>query len=253
MIPSGICHSNAFLWTTLSENMITRIKFCGLTKKEDVLHAVQLDVHALGFVFYPKSPRCITADWARELIALVPPFVTTVGLFVNATKEDVANVVKMAPVHLLQFHGDETPEECHHIAESVQRPFIRALRVKPGMSGHDLLECESAYRASSPWFRALLLDTFVANFGGSGKVFDWSIIPKELAPRVVLSGGLTAHNISGAIDQLHPWAVDVSSGIEQAKGIKDSVKMRAFVDAVQFASVDANLPENSNEHQFKSD
>lgn len=229
--------------------MVTRVKFCGLTRKEDVIAALQLDVHALGFVFYPHSPRCVSADQARELITLVPPFVTTVGLFVNATKEQVSDIVMKAPVNLLQFHGDETPEECHRIAEAVQRPFIRAVRVKPDMRAGDLLKCETQYRMSSSWFRALLLDTFADTFGGSGKVFDWSIIPKELAPRVVLSGGLTVHNISGAIDQLHPWAVDVSSGIEQAKGIKDPVKMHAFAHAVQMAN--ANLPENRNESEFE--
>jgi len=233
--------------------MVTRIKFCGLTRKEDVIAALQLNVHALGFVFYPNSPRFVSADQARELIALVPPFVTTVGLFVNATKEQVANIVTTAPVNFLQFHGDETAEECHRIAEAVQRPFIRAVRVKPDMRAADLLKCEAEYRMSSSWFRALLLDTFVGgdinSFGGTGKVFDWSIIPKELAPRLVLSGGLTAHSISGAIDQVRPWAVDVSSGIEQAKGIKDPVKMQTFAHAVQMAN--ANLPESSNESRSK--
>ena len=229
--------------------MVTRIKFCGFTRKEDVISALQLNVHALGFVFYPLSPRFVSADQVRELMTVVPPFVTTVGLFVNATIEQVVNIVMKAPVNLLQFHGDETPEECHHIAETVQRPFIRAIRVKPDMRAVDLLKCETEYRRSSPWFHALLLDTFVDTFGGSGKAFDWSIIPKELAPRVVLSGGLTAHNIGGAIDKLRPWAVDVSSGIEQTKGIKDTVKMHAFAHAVQMANV--NLPENSNEPQSK--
>jgi phosphoribosylanthranilate isomerase len=222
--------------------MVTRIKFCGLTRKEDINTALQLNVHALGFVFYPSSPRFINADQARDLIALVPPFVATVGLFVNSTKEQVANVLARAPVDLLQFHGDETPEECHHIAEAVQRPFIRALRVKPGMHSKDLLEYEAKYRASSVWFRALLLDTFIDSYGGSGKVFDWSIIPKELAPRVVLSGGLTAHNIREAVNLHHPWAVDVSSGIENktahTKGIKDPVKMQAFVSEVALANAD---------------
>jgi phosphoribosylanthranilate isomerase len=231
--------------------MTTRIKLCGFTRKEDIDTALQLNVHALGFVFYPKSPRYVSPDQAAKLIAVVPPFVTTVGLFVNATQEQVIEVLNRAPVNLLQFHGDETPEECHRLAEAVQRPFIRALRVKSGMDADDLLKYEAQYRASSTWFRALLLDTFVDSFGGSGKVFDWSIIPKELAPRVVLSGGLTVHNIAGAINQLRPWAVDVSSGIEQAKGIKDPIKMRAFVEAIEqtHAQTNANLPEKTNELQ----
>lgn len=234
--------------------MITRVKFCGFTRKEDIINALQLNVHALGFVFYPHSPRFVNADQAEELIKLVPPFVTKVGLFVNASQSQVAEILTKAPVDLLQFHGDETVEECHHLAEAVQRPFIRALRVKAGMSAADLLKCEVQYRAGSPWFRALLLDTFVDSFGGSGKVFDWSIIPKELAPRVVLSGGLTAHNISDAIRQLRPWAVDVSSGIEQAKGIKDPGKMVAFIKEVQLANanLNANVSENDNESQSKS-
>lgn len=216
--------------------MKTRIKLCGFTRKEDVHAAVQSDIHALGFVFYSPSPRAVSAEQANELIRLVPAFITTVGLFVNATQEQVAKVVSIAPVNLLQFHGDETAEECHQIAQAVQRPYICALRVKPGMNADDLLKCEVEHRVRSPWFRALLLDTFVDSdvnsFGGTGKVFDWSIIPKELAPRVVLGGGLTVHNVSGAVLQHHPWAVDVSSGIEQAKGIKDPVKMHAFVNAV---------------------
>ncbi|PRC93157.1 phosphoribosylanthranilate isomerase [Solimicrobium silvestre] len=230
--------------------MVTRIKICGLTRKKDVQVALQLGAHALGFVFYPKSPRLVSAEQARELIALLPPFVTSVGLFVNATVEQVLAVLAVAPVNVLQFHGDETPEQCHAIAQAAQRPFIRALRVKDDMCADDLLQCETLYRVSSPWFSGLLLDSFVDSFGGSGKVFDWSVIPKELAPRVVLSGGLTAHNVSGAVVQLRPWAVDISSGVELAKGIKDPAKMRAFVKAVQMA--DTNLPENEYALQYES-
>lgn len=222
--------------------MVTRIKICGLTSKVDVQAALQLNVHALGFVFYPNSPRFIDLDQAEKLIALVPPFVTKVGLFVNATKEQVAAVLAVAPVDLLQFHGDESPEQCHLIADAMKRPFIRALRVKSGMNAIDLLQYEAQYRASSRWFSSLLLDTYVDSFGGSGKVFDWTIIPKELAPRVVLSGGLTAHNVSDAVAQLHPYAVDVSSGVEKAKGIKDAVKMHAFINAVHAA--DVNFPKS---------
>jgi len=229
--------------------MTTPIKICGLTRTEDVLSALQLNVQALGLVFYAASPRYVSPLQARELMQAIPAAVTTVGLFVNATPQQVQDVVAIADVSLLQFHGDETPQQCHAIAELVQKPFMRAVRVKADMTGSDLVQCETAYRAASSWFSALLLDTYVDSFGGSGKVFDWSIIPKELAPRVVLSGGLTAHNVSGAVTRLRPGAVDVSSGVEQAKGIKDPAKMQAFVQAVQLA--DTYLPEHYDEFQFK--
>ncbi len=227
--------------------MVTRIKLCGFTRAEDIAAAVHEGVHAIGLVFYAFSPRYVTPELAQTLMAAIPPFVTTVGLFVNATPEEVQSTLKYAPVQLLQFHGDETVQQCHAIAEAVQRPFIRALRVSADMKAEDLLQYEADYRNSSSWFRGLLLDTFADSYGGSGKVFDWSIIPKELAPRVVLSGGLTVHNVGGAVEQLRPYAVDTSSGIELSKGIKDHAKMRALIQAVQLA--DANLPENLHESQ----
>jgi len=234
----------------LSETeMMTPIKICGLTRPEDVQAVLALHVQAIGLVFYAASPRYVSPEQASILIQTVPAAVTVIGLFVNATPDQVQEVVAVVDLDVLQFHGDESPEMCHAIAERVQKPFIRALRVKPDMSADDLVQCESLYRAASPWFNALLLDTFVDSFGGSGKVFDWSIIPKELAPRVVLSGGLTALNVSGAVTQLRPGAVDVSSGVEQAKGVKDPAKLQAFVAAVRLA--DTYLPEHSYEFQFK--
>ncbi|MET3107831.1 phosphoribosylanthranilate isomerase [Oxalobacteraceae bacterium GrIS 2.11] len=231
--------------------MVTRIKICGLTRKADVQTAINMGANALGFVFYPQSPRYVSPAQAAELMDNIPPFVTTVGLFVNASGDEVAEVIAKAPVKLLQFHGDETPEQCHVIAERVQKHFLRALRVKPDMVGNDLVQYDSLYQISSKWFSALLLDTYVDSYGGSGKVFDWSIIPKELAPRVVLSGGLTAQNVSGAVSLLRPSAVDVSSGVEQAKGIKDPAKMQAFIHAVRLA--DTYLPENSYESQSNNE
>ena len=213
----------------------TLIKICGLTRPEDVRAAVDAGADALGFVFYPQSPRYVTPDQSAELISLVPPFISTVGLFVNASKEEVAWVLDQAPVSLLQFHGDETPDQCVLIAHSVKRPFIRAARVKADTTGSDLIQCESVYRAASHLFSGLLLDTHVDSYGGAGKVFDWSLIPEELAPRVVLSGGLSAQNVAGAIARVRPFAVDVSSGVEQAKGIKDAEKIQAFVKAVREA------------------
>ena len=213
----------------------TRIKICGLTRAEDVQAVVAAGADALGFVFYAASPRYVSPEAAAKLMAQVPPFVTTVGLFVNATVEEVAQAVAQAPVSLLQFHGDETPQQCAAIAQAVNRPFIRAFRVKPETSGDDLLQCELAYRAASGLFAGLLLDTFVEGYGGAGKVFDWSLVPEEIAPRVVLSGGLSVQNVAGAIARVRPGAVDISSGVEQAKGIKDASKVNAFIDAVRQA------------------
>lgn len=213
----------------------TRIKICGLTRPQDLQAAVAAGADAVGFVFYAGSPRNIAPAAAADLMAGVPPYVTTAGLLVNATVEEVREIIAVAPVAMLQFHGDETAAECAAIAEAVHRPFMRALRIKPEMTADDLLKYESEYRAASPLFTGLLLDTFVDSYGGSGKVFDWSVIPANLAPRVVLSGGLSVQNVTDAVTRVHPHAVDVSSGVEQSKGIKDSAKIRAFIDAVRKA------------------
>jgi phosphoribosylanthranilate isomerase len=213
----------------------TRIKICGLTRIDDVRAAVSSGADALGFVFYPKSPRYVTPQQAAELIAAVPPFVTATGLFVNATEEEVTGTLALAPIGLLQFHGDETPEQCARLAAAVARPWMKAFRVKPDTTGADLLEYERLCRAASPLFSSLLLDTWVDAYGGAGKVFDWSLIPNELAPRVVLSGGLSAQNATDAVARVRPFAVDVSSGVEREKGIKDAARIAAFIDAVRAA------------------
>lgn len=215
--------------------MRTKIKICGLTRAEDVRAVVAAGADALGFVFYPPSPRYVTPEAAAQLLRNLPPFVVSVGLFVNATEDELRATLAQVPLQLLQFHGDETAEQCHRLASAVNRPFIRAFRVKPDTSREDLLECEKEYRAASPLFNGLLLDTFVDSFGGSGKVFDWSLIPKELAPLVVLSGGLSVQNATDAVRRVRPFAVDISSGVELAKGIKDVAKLHAFVDAVRLA------------------
>jgi phosphoribosylanthranilate isomerase len=215
------------------KNQRTRIKLCGLTRAEDVQLAVELGTDALGFVFYPPSPRAVDAKQAAQLLALLPPFMSAVGLFVNASVSEVRQTLAIAPISILQFHGDETLEQCCAIAQEVQRPFLRALRVKPDMKSADLLECEQQYRTASPYFSGLLLDTWVDSYGGSGKVFDWSLIPAELAHRAVLSGGLNVQNVTEAVTSVRPFAVDVSSGIESAKGIKDAALMHAFVSAVR--------------------
>ena len=213
----------------------TRIKICGLTRLDDVQAAVASGADALGFVFYPKSPRYVTAQQAAALMSAVPPFVTTVALFVNASVDEVSAVARVAPFMQLQFHGDETPAQCAAIAAAVNRPFMRVYRVRPDTTGGDLVEYEAQYRAASGLFSGLLLDTFVEAYGGAGKVFDWSIIPKELAPRVVLSGGLSVSTATSAVVRVRPFAVDISSGVEAAKGIKDAPLIRAFIGAVRAA------------------
>lgn len=213
--------------------MRTRIKICGLTRVEDVQAAVAAGADAIGFVFYPKSPRYVTAEQAAELIRAVPPFITCTGLFVNASPEEVAATVKVAPISLIQLHGDETVEQSAAIAAAAGRQFMRVFRVKPDTLPSDLLEYEQQCRAASPLFTSLLLDTYVDAYGGAGKGFDWSLIPKDLAPRVVLSGGLSVQNATEAVLRVRPYAVDVSSGIEREKGVKDGGMMRAFTAAVR--------------------
>ena len=211
----------------------TRIKICGLTRPQDVQAAVDAGADAIGFVFYPKSPRYVTPEQAAALIALVPPFITCTGLFVNATPAQVAAVVNVAPLALIQLHGDETIAESAAIAHACGRQFLRVFRVKPDTAPGDLLEYEEQCRAASPLFTSLLLDTYVDAYGGAGKGFDWSLVPKELAPRVVLSGGLSVHNATDAVVAVRPYAVDISSGVEAAKGIKDARKIADFIAAVR--------------------
>ncbi|MDC6180347.1 phosphoribosylanthranilate isomerase [Ralstonia solanacearum] len=218
----------------------TRIKLCGLTQPADVDHAVGLGADAIGLVFYPPSPRSVTAEQAAELARLAGPFVTVTGLFVNASADDVARVLDRVPLTLLQFHGDETPEQCADIAARVGLPWLRAARVQPGT---DLVEFADRFVAA----QGLLLDAFVEGYGGGGHVFDWTLIPPQwlsqspslptisAAPRLVLSGGLSAQNVAGAIERVRPYAVDVSSGIEAARGVKDHARMTAFVRAVREA------------------
>lgn len=204
--------------------MKTRIKICGLTREADVDAAVAAGADAIGFVFYPPSPRYVTPERAAELACRVPPFVDVVGLFVNATADDVATTSATVPLNLLQFHGDETPEFCRSFA----RPWLRAARVRPGL---DLVEFARSYSNA----RGLLLDAFVEGYGGGGHVFDWMLIPPDLPGYLVFSGGLHAGNVGDAIRRVRPVAVDVSSGVEAGKGIKDHDKIAAFVAAVRAA------------------
>lgn len=204
--------------------MRTRIKICGITREEDLHAAVTAGADAIGFVFYPKSPRYLDLATAARLAARVPPFVTRVGLFVNPTPQQVSETLACVSLDLLQFHGDESAEECERFA----RPYLKAARMRPGL---DLLEFARAYRSA----QGLLLDAWVESYGGAGQTFDWSLIPAVLPLPMVLSGGLNAGNVAAAITQIRPWAVDVSSGVESAKGIKDAAKIAAFVAAVREA------------------
>ena len=218
----------------------TRIKLCGLTRPEDVTGAVAAGADAIGLVFYPPSPRNVSMAQAASLAALTPPFVTVVGLFVNPTEAELRQACSAGRLSLLQFHGDETPAQCHALAASVNLPFLKAFRVRPETKPDDLLEYDSICRAGGNLYSALLLDTWVDAYGGGGKVFDWSLIPEELAPRVVLSGGLSVHNATEAVLRVRPYAVDVSSGIEREKGIKDGDRMRAFTAAIRLADARLN-------------
>ncbi|MDR5800952.1 phosphoribosylanthranilate isomerase [Caballeronia sp. LZ001] len=214
----------------------TRIKLCGLSRAEDVRHAVTLGADAVGFVFYPPSPRSVSVAQAVELARHVPPLVSAVGLFVNATPEWVREVTSNVPLSILQFHGDETPEQCAELAAIAGLPYWRALRIGPDAATSDLIESSLKFADAG----GILLDAFVEGFGGGGKIFDWSLIPTDLGHRAVLSGGLNTQNVSEAIRRVRPFAVDVSSGIETpgAKGVKDPARMVAFVRAVREA--DAN-------------
>lgn len=202
-----------------------RSKICGITRVEDALAAAAAGADAIGLVFYAKSPRAVSVQQAREIIAALPPFVTTVGLFVNASRCELSEILEAVPLDLLQFHGDETPAEC----EGYNRPWIKALRVRPG----DDLEasCKLYAKASG-----ILLDTYVAGVpGGTGEAFDWSLVPDHLSKPIILAGGLSPDNVAAAIAQVRPYAVDVSGGVEQSKGIKDAARIEAFIDAVRRA------------------
>ncbi|MDP5239796.1 phosphoribosylanthranilate isomerase [Uliginosibacterium sp. 31-16] len=202
----------------------TRIKMCGLTRPQDVLAAVAAGADAIGFVFYPPSPRAVSIAQARELCALLPPFVTSVGLFVNESAEQVREVLAAVPLGLLQFHGEEDAAYC----ASFGRPWMKAARVR---AGFDLVN----YAARFPGTAGLLVDAWVEGYGGGGEVFDWSLLPEHFPVPLVLAGGLTPENVAGAVRTVKPWAVDVSSGVEAAKGIKDRTLMEAFVAGVREA------------------
>ncbi|MEO7337036.1 MAG: phosphoribosylanthranilate isomerase [Caldimonas sp.] len=202
----------------------TRIKICGLRQAGDVRAAVDAGADAIGLVFYRQSLRFVDFAQALELTRLLPPFVTPVGLFVNAAADEIDAAVKAVPNLLLQFHGDETPSFCGSFA----RPFMKVARMTPGL---DLLDFARQFANA----QAILVDAHVDAYGGGGKVFDWSLIPADVSLPVVLSGGLHAGNVIQGIRQVRPWAVDVSSGVESERGIKDAASIRRFCEAVREA------------------
>lgn len=203
--------------------MTIRVKICGITRIEDALTAVSLGASAIGLVFWRQSARYVAPAKAREIIAALPPFISVVGVYVDPDTEWVEETSSIAGLNLLQFHGDESPDFC----QKFTLPYIKAVRVRTGV---DLLQYATRYTGA----RGLLLDTYVKGEpGGTGHVFDWNLIPRDLPLPLILSGGLHAANITGAIRQARPWAVDVSSGVEAAKGIKDAEKIAAFMQGVR--------------------
>ncbi|OGI49897.1 MAG: N-(5'-phosphoribosyl)anthranilate isomerase [Candidatus Muproteobacteria bacterium RIFCSPLOWO2_01_FULL_60_18] len=203
--------------------MRTRVKICGITRIEDAIAAAQAGADAIGFVFDPKSPRHVHPDQALKITRALPPFITVVGLFVNPAPDTVEGVLSHVPLDLIQFHGNEKPEQCRRY----HRSYIKAIHMKPDV---DLHEMARLYGDAT----GLLLDTYVADTaGGSGQVFDWNRVPHDLGKPLVLAGGLTPENVGEAVRRVRPYAVDVSSGVEQSKGVKDAGKIAAFIEAVR--------------------
>lgn len=205
----------------------TRVKICGITRVEDALSAVEQGADAIGLVFYPPSPRYVSASQATEIAQVLPAFVSVVGLFVDAPSADIEAVLSKVPIDLIQFHGNETPEQCRRY----EKPYIKAIRVK---TDTNLIQYQSDFSDA----KALLLDTYTEGVpGGTGQVFDWNVIPKHMTKQLVLAGGLDANNVTQAIKLVKPYAVDVSGGVESAKGIKDAAKIAAFMRGVSDAIV----------------
>lgn len=210
--------------------MRVRSKICGITRVEDALAAVEAGADAIGLVFYARSPRAVSVEQAVAIVQALPPFVTSVGLFVNMPREQLQALLAQVPLDLLQFHGDESPADC----EGFARPYIKALRVRVG---EDVAATMAPYAGA----RGILLDTFVEGVpGGTGAAFDWSLVPQGVSRPIILAGGLDASNVASAIRQVRPYAVDVSGGVEASKGIKDASKIRAFVRAVVDAQCDGD-------------
>ncbi len=207
--------------------MRTRVKICGITRPEDALQAAKLGADAIGLVFHPPSPRAVSVEQARAIVAVIPPFVTVVGLFVDAQPAEISAVLDAVRLDTLQLHGREPALECARYA----RPYIKALRMSEDM---DVRSAARDYAEAS----AVLLDAYHQELpGGTGQSFDWSRVPADLDKPIVLSGGLTPENVADAIRRVWPYAVDVSSGVEAAKGIKDHRKMAKFINEVNHVSI----------------
>jgi phosphoribosylanthranilate isomerase len=203
--------------------MRTRVKICGITRPEDAEAAAAQGADAIGLVFYRPSPRYVTLERAQRIVAVAPAFVATVAVFVNPAREEVEAVIRQCGVTLLQFHGDESPDFC----AGFSRPYIKAARIRAEL---DLLKYLSPHATARAW----MLDAFHEDlWGGTGGAFDWSLLPREMAKPIVLSGGLTTGNVADAIRRVRPYAVDVSTGVEASKGIKDAAKIAAFIGAVR--------------------
>ena len=204
-----------------------RVKICGITRIEDALAAARAGAHAIGLVFFEKSPRHVEFGRATAIVNALPPFVSSVALFVNPERREVEDAISIVRPDLLQFHGEEDESFC----ASFHVPYIKAARVKPGL---DLVQ----YAACYPSAKGILLDAWVeGEQGGTGRMFDWSLIPGNLPLPLILSGGLNPDNVTDAILKVDPWAVDVSSGVESSRGIKDAAKIAAFIQGVKKADV----------------
>lgn len=205
------------------QKLRTRVKICGITNVADALNAIECGADAIGLVFYVPSPRFVTIDQAQKIVAAIPPFVSVVGLFVNASTVEIEAVLSQVRIDVLQFHGDENAAEC----ERIKLPYLKAIRVK---NDTNLLQCEVEFSSA----KALLLDTYSeVAFGGTGHVFNWALIPKNMSKPIILAGGLNPENVADAIKQVQPYAVDVSGGVEASKGVKDAEKIAAFMQAVK--------------------
>ncbi len=201
---------------------MVKVKICGITNLEDALYAAECGADALGFIFYPKSPRFIEKTKAKEIISKLPPFITTVGVFVNESMENIVNTIHECNINIVQLHGDETPDYC----SKVPMKAIKAIRVKD----EDSLKQIAEYKTST-----FLLDTYSENsYGGTGKIFNWNLAIKAKGyGRIILSGGLTPDNVNEAIERVKPYGVDVSSGVEEREGKKDKIKVREFIKRVR--------------------
>ena len=206
--------------------MRTRVKICGITRPQDALAAAQAGADAIGLVFYPSSPRYLSTERAVEIRDALPPFVQSVALFVNPDAAQVAQVLQRVRPAMLQFHGEESPDFCSQFGA----PFVKAVRVKPGV---DALEYLRPFSRAAAW----LFDSYVPEYGGVGESFDWSLVPALRERPLILSGGLAPANVAEALRRVRPWGVDVSSGVESGKGIKDAAKIAAFMAEVRNADV----------------